>query len=102
MIGMGVNKVVFNTENGVETLIDLTNDGVTPEVLAEGVTAHDASGEVITGSFTLADEMSEQDSLIEQIKEALRGKAALPGTTEKWVFTLEDGTTVEKAVVIDV
>jgi lysophospholipase L1-like esterase len=48
---MAVNKVVYNTENGAETLIDLTRDTVTPETLAKGVTAHDASGNVITGTM---------------------------------------------------
>lgn len=42
---MAVNKV----EAFGETLIDLTNDTVTPETLAEGATAHNASGEPITG-----------------------------------------------------
>lgn len=45
---MAVNKVVYNGE----TLVDLTNDTVTSETLAEGVTAHDASGAVITGTMT--------------------------------------------------
>lgn len=45
---MNTNKVDF----GGKTLIDLTNDTVTPETLAEGVTAHDASGELITGTMT--------------------------------------------------
>ena len=42
---MAVNKV----EAFGETLIDLTSDTVTPETLAEGATAHTASGEQITG-----------------------------------------------------
>ena len=46
---MGVNKVEANGE----TLVDLTNDTVTPETLAEGVTAHDASGEQIVGTMSL-------------------------------------------------
>ena len=46
---MGVNKV----EYGDEVLMDLTNDTVTPETLAEGVTAHDASGEQIVGTMSL-------------------------------------------------
>ena len=45
---MAVNKVVYNGE----TLVDLTNDSVTPETLAEGVTAHDASGAVIVGTMS--------------------------------------------------
>lgn len=44
---MAVNKV----EYGGETLIDLTEDTVTPETLAEGITAHDASGEQIVGTM---------------------------------------------------
>lgn len=49
---MAVNKVVINTENGEKTLIDLTEDTVTPKTLAAGVTAHDASGNIITGTAT--------------------------------------------------
>lgn len=44
---MAVNKVDF----GDETLIDLTNDTVTPQTLADGVTAHDASGNEIVGTM---------------------------------------------------
>ncbi|MCD8211933.1 MAG: hypothetical protein LUC17_02780 [Oscillospiraceae bacterium] len=45
---MAVNKVVY----GSETLIDLTNDTITPSDLASGVIAHDKSGEQITGTST--------------------------------------------------
>lgn len=44
---MGVNKVEIN---GVVKL-DLTADTVTAAQLAQGVTAHDASGEIITGTM---------------------------------------------------
>lgn len=47
---MAVNKVVY----GGETLIDLTSDTVTPETLAEGVTAHDAAGNLIIGTMSTA------------------------------------------------
>ena len=46
---MGVHFVQL----GDETLIDLRNDSVTPETLAEGVTAHDKSGNQITGTMSL-------------------------------------------------
>ena len=36
------------------TLIDLTSDTVTPEVMLAGYTAHDASGEEIEGSIEIA------------------------------------------------
>lgn len=68
---MVVNKVVYNTENGTETLIDLTSDTVTPSTLVKGRTAHDKSGAIITGTME----------------------------KETWVFEMEDGTTIEKEVV---
>lgn len=44
---MAINKVKY----GGNTLIDLTSDSVTPESLLSGVTAHDKSGNPITGTF---------------------------------------------------
>ena len=67
---MGNSKVMF----GYDVLIDLTADTVKPDVLAKGYTAHDAAGNEITGTF-------------EQ-------------TTETWVMTLTDGSTVNKVVVV--
>lgn len=46
---MAVSKVELA---GGEVLIDLTEDTVTPETLAEGVTAHNAAGEPITGTMS--------------------------------------------------
>ena len=45
MANTNVNKVVF----GEETVIDLTEDTVTAETLAEGVTAHDKTETLIMG-----------------------------------------------------
>ena len=45
---MAVNKVIY----GGNVLIDLTKDTVTADKLASGITAHDASGKVITGTNT--------------------------------------------------
>ena len=45
---MAVNQVVY----GGETIVDLTSDTVTPETLLKGVTAHDKSGNMITGTYT--------------------------------------------------
>lgn len=47
---MAVNKVVINRNGGEETLIDLTMLTVTPEMLAKGVTARNAKGELIVGT----------------------------------------------------
>lgn len=46
MAGKNVNKVVVNGS----TIFDLTGVTVTPETLAEGVIAHDKSGEKIVGT----------------------------------------------------
>lgn len=43
---MAVNKVSINGA----TVLDLTADTVTPETLSMGVTAHNAAGELITGT----------------------------------------------------
>ena len=45
---MAVNKVEVNGE----TVLDLSQDSVTPEQLAQGATAHNAAGEQITGTCT--------------------------------------------------
>ena len=47
MSAMAVNKVVY----GTTVLVDLTGDSVTPDKLAKGETAHDASGDPITGTM---------------------------------------------------
>ena len=47
---MAVNKVVYNSPDGQTTLIDLTEDTVTSDNLLNGVTAHDKTGTVITGT----------------------------------------------------
>ena len=44
---MAVNKVIY----GTTVLVDLTEDTVTPDKLLKGATAHDASGEPITGTL---------------------------------------------------
>ena len=43
---MSVSKVVYNGQ----VLVDLTGDTVTADSLAQGVTAHDAAGNAITGT----------------------------------------------------
>ena len=47
MSAMAVNKVVY----GTTVLVDLTGDTVTADKLLKGATAHDASGEQITGTM---------------------------------------------------
>lgn len=44
---MGVSKVAY----GSRTLVDLTADTVSASALRKGVTAHDASGNKVTGTL---------------------------------------------------
>ena len=81
---MAKSKIVL----GDEVLIDLTADTVDPGALEEGVTAHDAAGESITGTFTIRAELTEQEQLIAQIAAALEGKVAGGGTAEPEYKTL--------------
>jgi hypothetical protein len=73
VIVVGVNKVDLSSG---EVLIDLTKDSVTPDKLASGVTAHDKSGNKITGTMPIP-------------------------TFEPWLLEMEDGSTVEKAVSVN-
>ena len=64
-----INKVVF----GNNTLIDLTSDTITPADLQSGVTAHDATGAIITGTSTKDSDTSDDTALVGEI---LSGKTA--------------------------
>lgn len=44
---MGRSKIVY----AGDTLLDLTEDTVTPQTLLKGTTAHNAAGELITGVY---------------------------------------------------
>lgn len=64
-----INKVIY----GGEVLIDLTSDTVNPATLKRGITAHDASGKVITG--TNDNDVDSTDATV-QVAEMLKGKTA--------------------------
>lgn len=89
-----VNKVVLNRPDGEEVLIDISEDSITTETAFEGETFHDKTGAPKTGTFTLATEMSEQDSLIDQIQRALQGKAAGGGGSGGGIDGFPDGYTL--------
>lgn len=66
---MARNKIVYYGE----TLMDLTADTVTPETLLKGQTAHDKSGEQITGTCEF--DVNSQDATV-AVAEILEGKTA--------------------------
>lgn len=66
--------LVSATPGGVD-LPELTNEGSASDLM-KGKQLINGEGVAVTGSFTLEDELSAQNTLIEQIKTALAGKAA--------------------------
>ena len=64
-----VNKVVYNGT----TLIDLTSDTVAADKILSGFTAHDKSGEVITGTNTYDSDTSEDTAAVAEL---LSGRTA--------------------------
>lgn len=60
---MANNKIIY----GDQVLIDLTQDTVEPSKLALGVTAHDKSGEIITGTNTFDADTSDADAVASEI-----------------------------------
>lgn len=66
---MAYNKVIY----GDTTLIDLTADTVSADKLERGITAHDKTGEIITGTSTKDSDTS--DATI-AVSEMLDGKTA--------------------------
>lgn len=64
-----INKVVY----GDQTLIDLTADTVSEDTLAQGITAHDKTGAIITGTSTKDSDTSDATAAVAEI---LVGKTA--------------------------
>lgn len=86
---MGNSKVIY----GDETLIDLTEDTVTPAKMASGATAHDAAGNLITGTATEVDLVQETGNS----ETAVMSQAAVTAELERQSEEIAD----LKALLVD-
>ena len=95
---MAVNKVVINTENGAETIVDLTGDSVNPAALAQGYTAHDSSGKAIEGTMPTSTVLYTEQSLSEGQKSQARDNIGAVG--EELIPFVIDTTLAEANTII--
>ena len=93
------NKIIF----GGETLIDLTGDTVEEGKLLSGITAHDKTGEIITGTCTYDSDTSDATASIGDILSGqtayVRG-AKVTGTMTNVGAQNSSITTVDQEIVI--
>lgn len=95
----GLSKVVVNAvTSAIDSDIKATNIRSGVNIL--GVTGTLEENEDLTSELnTYETYLDTQETTIEDIIAALEGKVS-GGTTETWTFTMEDGSTVTKEVVV--
>lgn len=96
---MAVNEVVF----GAVSIMNISDSTVTPDTLAQGVTAYDKTGEKITGTMKSSEDLTtvlnEQEAIITELEAALEGKAAGGGSGGELQYVTDTFTLTNSGVV---
>lgn len=87
---MAINKIIY----GGQTLIDLTGDTVTIDKMLKGTTAHDKTGEVITGTCTFDSDTTDATVSADEI---LEGEIAY-SQKNRLVGTMKNNGAIEGAI----
>lgn len=96
---MAVNKVEIMENGSARTIIDLTEDTVEPEALAEGYTAHDPSGQKITGKMPTTTVLYTEQTLTEEQKAQARENIGVSNISYGVCET--ESEVVDKIVTVD-
>lgn len=87
---MAVNKIIY----AGNTLIDLTGDTVTPDLLLLGTKAHDMSGEIIEGECTFDSDTTDATA---KVSEVLTG-TTFYARTSKLTGTMPNNGSFKKSI----
>lgn len=84
---MAYNKIIL----GDETVLDLTGDTVAADKLAEGYTAHDASGAQITGTMTAVESVNGKTGAVTLTAEDVSAIPKAVTNVTSWQYIWEQG-----------
>ncbi len=96
-----LNTINSLPEAGGVELPALTNEGSASDLLS-GKELIDGDGNIVTGSFTIDNELTTQDNLITQIQTALQGKASAPAAEDLDAeLTEQEGLISQLSTILD-
>lgn len=84
-----------------DSLIDLSGDTVTAETLAEGVTAHDANGNEVTGIMPITTVLYTEQNITDAQKEQARENIGAAGCSVPMMFSINENGGLRITVITE-